>query len=249
MRVLFCLKFVYNGNMNSVTPAIYPINTRMFTHIGSPIEMPELNSITAPGGSRVYNVPGGNTYPSVTTVLGAKEKPWLTEWQQSLGQSKAKKEMERCATRGTAIHEMAEKYLNNETNFTKNYDAQHVRGFNQLKFKLNQIDNIRLQEAGLYSDRLKLAGRVDCIGEYDGVLNIIDFKTSNNNKSEQMIEDYFIQCTAYAIMWHHMTGEAIERVTILMSVEKGMVPLIFQDSIDKYVSPLLQRIGQYKENA
>lgn len=236
--------------MISDTLPIEPINTRMFTHIGSPIEMPELKAITAPGGKRVYKVPGGNSYPSVTTVLGQKEKPWLVDWQQSLGVDKAKKETERCAIRGTAIHEMSERYLNNETSFTKNYDQLHVRGFNQLKFKLNQIDNIRLQEAALYSDQLKLAGRVDVIGEYDGVLNIIDFKTSNNNKTEQMIEDYFIQCTAYAIMWHHMTGEAIERVTILMSVEKGMVPLIFQDSIDKYVSPLLQRIGQYyKETA
>jgi len=236
--------------MISDTPSVEPINTRMFTHIGSPIEMPELKAVTAPGGKRVYHTPEGNIYPSITTMLGHKEKPWLTDWQQSLGQDKAKKETKRCADRGVAIHEMAEKYLNNETGFTKGYDQLHVRGFNQLKFKLNQINNIRLQEASLYSDRLKLAGRVDCIGEYDGVLNIIDFKTSNNNKSEQMIQDYFIQCTAYAIMWNHMTGEAVDRVTILMSVEKGMVPLIFQDSIDKYVSPLLQRIGQYyKETA
>jgi len=64
---------------------IEPINTRMFTHIGSPIEMPELKAVTAPGGSRVYKVPGGKSYPSVTTILGHKEKPWLADWQQSLG--------------------------------------------------------------------------------------------------------------------------------------------------------------------
>ncbi len=219
----------------------------MFTHIGSPIEMPELKAVTAPGGKRVYHTPEGNIYPSITTMLGHKEKPWLTDWQNSLGLDKAKKETKRCADRGTAIHEMAEKYLNNESNFTKNYDQLHVRGFNQLKFKLNQINNIRLQEAALYSDRLKLAGRVDCIGEYDGVLSIIDFKTSNNNKSEQMIEEYFKHCTAYAIMWFHLTNEPIDHLVILMSVENGMVPLVFKEKIENWVAPLLRDINEFQK--
>lgn len=225
------------------------INTRMFTHVGSPVELPTLKAVTSSNGKRVYTTPSGD-YPSITTMLGHKEKPWLEDWKNMLGKDKAAKETKRCADRGTAVHELAEKYLNNDQGFTKGYDQLHVRGFNQLKFKLNNINNIRLQEAALYSDVLQIAGRVDCIGEYNGVLSVIDFKTSNNNKDREMIEDYFLQCTAYAIMWHEMTGEAIENVTILMSVEKGMVPLVFQDSIDKYVAPLLKRIDQYyKETA
>ncbi len=207
--------------------------------------MPELKAVTSPSGKRVYTTPEGNKYPSITTMLGHKEKPWLKDWQNMLGKDKAAKETKRAADRGTAIHEMAEKYLNNEDGFTKGYDAQLVRGFNQLKFKLNNVNNIRIQEAALYSDTLKIAGRVDCVGEYDGVLSIIDFKTSTNNKDRGMIGDYFLQCTAYAIMWHEMTGESIEDITILMSVEKGMVPLVYQDKIDKYVAPLLKRIDEY----
>ena len=166
-------------------------------------------------------------------------------WQQSLGANKAKKEMNRCADRGTAVHEMAENFLNNDPNPTKGRDADHVKGFNQLKFKLKKIDNIRMQEAPLYSHMLGIAGRVDCVGEYDGVLSIIDFKTSNNNKDRDWIEDYFLQATFYAIAWHELTGEAIEQIVILMSVEKGMVPLVFVDTIDKYVEPLLKRIDEY----
>lgn len=217
----------------------------MFIHTGTPIVLPELKVKTLPSGIRHYTTPDGNQYPSITTMLGHKEKPWLEDWRQMLGKEKADKEQKRCADRGSAIHELIEKYLNNEEEFTRGYLPEYVKGFNQLKFRLNRINNIRTQEAALYSDTLKLAGRVDCIGEYDGVLSIIDFKTSNNNKEHDMIEDYFLQCTAYAIMWHEMTGEAIEDIVILMSVEKGMVPLIFKEKIDKYIKPLLKRIDEY----
>ncbi len=60
-----------------------------------------------------------------------------------------------------------------------------------------------------------------------------------------MVQDYFLQTTAYAIMYHEMTGIAIDNVAILISVEKGMVPMVYQDQIDKYVSPLLKRIDEY----
>lgn len=189
--------------------------------------------------------PDGNQYPSVTTVLGHQEKPWLENWRQMLGPEKADKETQRCAQRGTAIHEFIEKYLNNEQNFLKGAKPEYVAGFNQAKPRLNHINNIRVQEAALYSNTLRLAGRVDCIGEYDGVLSIIDFKTSNNNKDREMIQDYLLQCTGYAIMWHEQTGEPIEDITILMTVERGMFPLVFRDKIDKYVKPLLQRIDEY----
>jgi len=218
----------------------------MFTHIET-IEIPELNVEQSATGKRFYITPEGNKYPSITTMLGHKDKPWLKNWQQMLGDKKAKKEQERCAERGTAVHELIEHYLNNESDFTRGYKSEYVRGFNQLKLRLKNIDNIRRQEVALWSDKLQLAGRVDCIGEYDNVLSIIDFKTSNNNKDKDNIEDYFLQCTAYAIMWHERTGEAIEDIVILMYVEKGMVPLVFKDKIDNWVGPLLKRIDEFNQ--
>ena len=218
----------------------------MFVHLDTP-NIPEIKAKTI-NGVRHYTTPEGLVYPSVTTVLGQKEKPWLENWRQMLGPQKAAKETKRCAERGNNIHELVERYLKNEDeNFIREYNFEHVRGFNQLKMRLNKIDNIRAQELAIWSDQLKVAGRVDCVGEYDGVLSIIDFKTSNNNKTDEMVEDYFLQCTAYAIMWFERTGESIEDITILMSVEKGIVPLIFQDKIDKYVKPLLTRIKNYTD--
>jgi len=216
----------------------------MFIHVEPP-SLPNIESKTLHSGVRHYQTPTGEKYPSVTTVLGHKEKPWLEDWRKMLGPENAAKETQRCADRGTAVHELIEHYLNNEADFTRGYKPEVVKGFNQLKFRLNHINNIRVQEAALYSDTLRLAGRVDCVAEYDGVLSIVDFKTSNNNKDRDMVEDYFLQCTAYAIMWHELTGETIEDIVILIYVEKGMVPQVFQDKIDKYVEPLLKRIDEY----
>ena len=216
----------------------------MFNHLPPPV-LPELTVDTLKSGIRHYNTPTGNAYPSVTTMLGHKDKPWLNEWRESMGIEKADKEMKRAAKRGTKVHEIIEKYLDNNENPTNGYDLQYIKRFNQLKLFLDKVDNIHIQEAALFSDTLQIAGRVDCIGEYDGKLSVIDFKTSNNNKDREMVQDYFLQTTAYAIMYSEMTGIAIDHVAILITVERGMVPMVYQDQIDKYVSPLLQRIDEY----
>lgn len=210
--------------------------------------LPELEVKTSKKDGRFYQTPEGHWYPSITTVLSHEEKPWLTNWRNALGDKKADKEQKRCAERGEAVHLMCERYLNNQLdvdNLHKEFKQEHIVGFNQMKLLLNKIDNIKAQEIALYSDKLKVAGRTDCIGEYNGTLSVIDFKTSNNNKSREMIEDYFLQSTAYAIMWHELTGEAIDTITILMSVEKGIMPLKFVEKIDKYIKPLLKRIDTY----
>jgi CRISPR/Cas system-associated exonuclease Cas4 (RecB family) len=225
-----------------------PINIGMSPFAHKPItNLPIVKVENNPGGKRYYVTPEGNKYPSVTTMLGHKEKPWLNDWRNSLGVDKAAKETKRASERGDAIHKLIEIYLNNKLdyNITKVYDPEYIAGFNQVKLRLNTIDNIRAQEIPLYSDTLKVAGRIDCIAEYEGVLSVVDFKTSTNVKYEDMIQDYFLQTTAYAIMWHEITGEPIEDLVIIMSVEKGLVPLVFKDKIDKYVKPLLLRINDY----
>jgi genome maintenance exonuclease 1 len=221
----------------------------MFTYVENLPKFPEITTTTH-NGQRWYVTPSG-TYPSVTTVLGHGEKPWLKNWQNMLGPDKAKKEQTRCADRGTAVHDMIEQYLMNvpKEDILKGRDRDYVKLFNQIKLVLNKrVNNIHAQEIALWSDDFGLAGRVDCIGEYDGVLSIIDFKTSNNNKDESKIEDYFLQTTAYALMYNELYGTAIEDVVILITVEKGLMPLVFKKKIDDYVAPLLSRINNFYES-
>lgn len=213
----------------------------MFTHLEPP-KLEKLETKQSATGKRFYKTPEGNWYPSITTVLGIEEKQWLKDWRTMLGDKKAAKETKRCAERGTAVHTLAEQYLNNEEPQYRKFHHEHVADFKKLKLRLNKVNNIRGQELALYSDTLQVAGRVDCIGEYNGVLSIIDFKTSTNNKYREWIQDYFLQTTAYAIMWHERTGEAIEDLAILMTVERGMMPMLFKDKIDEHVAPLLKRI-------
>lgn len=217
-----------------------------FTHLPKPT-LPTLKVVTLPNGKRYYTVPEGNKYPSITTVLGAQEKPWLTDWRNSLGKEKADAETKRAGERGDAVHKLAEIYLNNEltSEVLKPYKPELIGWFNKVKINLNKVDNIRTQESALYSDVLGVAGRVDCIGEYEGVLSIVDFKTSTNAKVKAMITDYYLQTTAYALMWEELTGEHIDDIVIVMSVEKGMGPLIFKEKVHKYISPLAKRIKQY----
>lgn len=215
-----------------------------FTTIGVPHDLGDI-SREMRGSQRWYRCPNGESYPSVTTVLGHGEKPWLDNWRNMLGDAKADREQKRASERGTAVHEMAEKYLLNDENPAKGYKAEHARLFNQLKMRLNKINNIRAQELFMYSKRLRLAGTVDCVGEYDGVLSVVDFKTSNNNKDEDMVYDYFLQCTAYAIMFFEHFGEPIEDIVVIAAVEKGMMPMIFKKKIDDYVQPLLDRINTF----
>lgn len=215
----------------------------MFTHLDT-IQYPELKSIEIPPMGRFYTTPGGKRYPSITTVLGSIEKPGITEWKKSMGEKNAKKETERCATRGTNVHTMMERYLNNEPDPTNGFTFEHITSFNNLKMYATRINNILGQEVALYSDQLKVAGRCDVIAEYQGVLSVIDFKTSTNSKDVALIEDYFLQCTAYALMFLEMFDINIDQIVVMIAVEKG-IPLIYKRNIDDYISPLFKRIKQY----
>ena len=215
----------------------------MFTHLDtiSPVELKTIES----SKGRLYITPEGNKYPSITTVLGSGDKPWLNDWRQSLGEAKADKEMKRAADRGTAVHLMIERLLNNEEEPTRDQKLEHIAEFNSLRLHLKKVNNILTQESALWSDMLRLAGRVDCIGEYQGVLSIIDFKTSTNDKTPAKIQDYFLQTSAYSLMFEERYGIQIDQVVIIMSVEKGVLPLVFKQRVEPYIEPLLHRINNY----
>ena len=216
----------------------------MFNHTNTyPIY--DLKSKTTKTG-RFYTTPEGIAYPSVTTVLGSDDakKEWLQKWKEAMG-AKADRETKRAAERGTAVHEMIEKHLNNDPACTEGYANDHKRLFLQLRLYLKKINNIEMQEAALWSDTLRLAGRVDCIAEYDGVLSVIDFKTSTRDKDRSKIGDYFLQTAAYAIMFEERYGKRIDQSVIIMASEKGGWPNISVEPIDPHVTSLLKRISTY----
>ena len=133
---------------------------------------------------RVYIAPDGSRYPSVTTVLGILSEDSIREWRQRVGEEEANKVSHRASNRGTAVHSIIEKYLRNEdTSDTLPHIKQSLANLRPILDK--SIGKIFGLETALYSRHLGMAGRCDCIAEWNGVPSIIDFKTSRRIKKKE----------------------------------------------------------------
>lgn len=204
-------------------------------------------------GVRLYETPEGNKYPSITTVLSIRNKKGLHEWRKRVGNDVANYVARTAASRGTKVHHMCEDYLNNVfLDFPEKWE-KHKKDFlpyclfNQLKEQaLCNIDNIYAQEAGLYSDKYKVAGRVDCIAKYNGTPSIIDFKTSSKERNDDWNENYYIQGSAYAEMFGERTGIEVSQVVILVVTEDGTVQEFIKDK-HNYLDALVESVAEWSE--
>lgn len=193
----------------------------MFEHV-SGLFLPELRSETTDSG-RMYSTPDGNKYPSVTTVLShGTDQSWKEEWIKRVGQEEADRVSRRATTRGTAVHEITEQYLRNNPMYLKGHMPSNILSFKNIqKFLDDHIGRVAGLELPLYSDTLKVAGRVDCIAEWDGQWSIVDFKTSRKEKKKEDIHSYFLQCSAYSMMMFERTGILCKNAVIVMTVDEG----------------------------
>ena len=222
----------------------------MKEYIHKTINLPEITAKTT-DGVRLYETPEGNKYPSITTVLSVKNKKGLFEWRKRVGEEVANYVAQKAANRGTAVHQMCEDFLNNMSlNYPDSW-AQHKKKFlpytlfKQLRNSvLQKVNNIYAQECGLYSDKYKVAGRVDCIAEYNGVLSIIDFKTSTKERIDKYNESYYIQGSAYAEMYKERTGVDISQVVILVVTEDGTVQEFIKQKHD-YLNTLVETVEEW----
>lgn len=213
-----------------------------------PMEIPKIESKTFPDGKRYYMTPDGKKLPSVTTVVGAQKKQAIMEWRRRVGEEVANKISKQATSRGTNVHTLCEYYLNNEPKPPGVVMPDAKEMFVSLKPLLNKINNIHYQEVGLWSNQLGLAGRVDCIGEYEGVLSVIDFKTSKKLKKIEDIQDYFWQTTAYALMYEELVGVPIDDLVIIMAVQDSE-PVVFKQKTADHIDGLVEAIEYYHKNS
>lgn len=215
---------------------------RVFKHEELDIGYDDLVADTREIG-RVYVAPDGSRYPSVTTVLGILSEDSIREWRQRVGEEEANKVSHRASNRGTAVHSIIEKYLRNEdTSDNLPHIKQSLANLRPILDK--SIGKIFGLETALYSRHLGMAGRCDCIAEWNGVPSIIDFKTSKRIKKKENIASYFAQASAYAIMFEERTGLAIPNTVIVMDVDDNH-PLIFEEHRDNFVELLLSTKKEY----
>ena len=216
---------------------------KSFDHVNLSSKLPDIQTETIKG-KRFYVTPEGKKYPSITTVLSGRNNEGLVKWRESVGSEVANNIMRGAAKRGTAVHTLVENYLNNEE--LSKQDVLPVALFTLLKPELDNINNIRIQEGGLYSDFYGVAGRVDCIADYKVVLSVIDFKTSTKEKKEEWVENYFIQGAAYCEMYEERFDRPIDRVVILIVTEDGAVQT-FSKRKDDYLPLLKSAIKEFNE--
>ena len=222
----------------------------MFNHVKLESLNFDLQAVTTDSG-RKYTTPDGKVYPSITTVLSSYNKKALFEWRARVGEEEANRVARKASNRGTKLHSTVEKYLLNELSSLKMHmmmpDTKEL--FLKLKPFLDaHVSNIYGIEQALYSHNLRLAGRCDCIGEWDGKVSIIDWKTASRSKQKEQIANYFMQASAYAEMFEEITGIEINQIVVAIAVEDDP-PQIFIEEKSKYLPELNKYIGKYWETA
>ena len=199
-------------------------------------------------GTRFYPIPGADKYyPSVTSITSFKNAKFFQKWRTKIGETEANRITARATQRGTAFHAITEDYFKGELNTDKYLENNplSVRMFNVAKPTFNRINNIHCLETFLYSHYLGLAGRVDCIAEFDGELAVIDFKTSTKEKKEDWIENYFVQETAYAAMFLERSGLEVQKIVTLIATEEGSVQVFQKYNLDDYLQLLKSYIEEF----
>lgn len=202
---------------------------------------------TEVNGMRFY-FKGDRAYPSVTTVTGVRSKKSIKEWREKVGDAVADRISSQATSRGSCYHEIVESYLRNKY-FPSDWTDRIIPNllFRISKQQLDYIDNIHCMETALHSDTFGLAGRVDCIAEYNGVLSVIDFKTSTKPKKRDWIENYMVQATAYATMYYELTGRKVEQLVIIIANEAGGTQVFVEKDINRHVELLKEYMEEFMQ--
>lgn len=196
-------------------------------------------------GIRLYHLPDGQWVPSITSVTSFYNRQIFIDWRKRVGLEEANRITKKATARGTDFHQVCQDYLENKELNWDDYQPLTKFMFYHAKAELDKINNIHAIERTLYSEYLGLAGRVDCIAEYDGELAVIDFKTSDKIKPEEWIENYFVQETFYAAAYYELTGKVVKKLITLMVTPGGEVKVFDKRNKGDYIKLLVRYIKEF----
>jgi hypothetical protein len=158
----------------------------------------------------------GDKIVGVTTVLSVLSKPFLIVWANKLGLQgiDSTRYVDKMANIGTIAHLLVMHHLKGTTPDLSEYSQSDIataqncmKSFYEWE-KVHKIEPILL-EVPLASDIYNYGGTADFIGEVDGTLELIDFKTGSG-----IYNDYLIQVSAYRQLAKER-GHDINRARIL----------------------------------
>ena len=200
------------------------------------------------GDIRLYNLPNGEWVPSITSVTSFYKRDTFVKWRKRIGIEEANRITKRATARGTDFHEAVVVYMRNNEIEWGNFRPLTKIMFAHAKPYLDRINNIHAIERTLYSEYLGLAGRVDCIAEYEGELAVIDFKTSDKIKPEDWLEHYFVQEMFYASAYYELTGIPIKKLITIMVTPGGEVKVFDKRNKGEYIRLLVRYIKEFVQH-
>lgn len=209
------------------------------------LQIPKLERVTL-DGNRYYKVPDFEEYKtfiSVTSITSNYSKEKIAEWRQRVGADEANRICKAATTLGTQYHALVESYFRNQDIPEKSSLAKFL--FSNAIPTLNKVGKIHTIEQPLYSNDWELAGTPDMIAEFDGVLSVIDHKTSEEPKKIEWIEGYFVQCFSYAYMYAERFGVMPKQLVIIMSCKNGEVKVYIEKDLTKYIKLLRKYINKF----
>ncbi len=196
-------------------------------------------------GMRLYHLPDGQWVPSITSVTSFYNREIFVKWRKRVGLEEANKITRIATARGTDFHQVCQDYLENKELDWNNYQPLSKFMFCHAKPYLDKINNIHAIERTVYSEYLGLAGRTDCIAEYDGELAVIDFKTSSKIKPEEWLENYFVQEMFYASAYYELTGQIVKKLITIMVTPEGEVEVFDKRNKTDYIKLLVRYIKEF----
>jgi len=201
-------------------------------------------------GKRLYACPDGSKVPSVTTVLDStKDKTFLIEWRKRVGDAEATRISTESAGLGTLMHTHLEYHVLGKERPQGNNQVQlmaRAMADTMINQAFPEIDEVWGIEAALYYPGL-YAGTSDMIGVHKGTPAIIDHKTTKKTKKKEWIEDYFLQCCAYALAHNEVHNTDIKKcvINIIDRDAKLQSFIIEGNEFDHYSDLWAQRLDQY----
>ena len=200
--------------------------------------LPQLEQINTDHG-RFYKTPQGLLYPSVTTILSSVPSPELDQWKLRVGPEEAERVSRIAAGRGTFIHQCCENYILGKENKFSPLDFLEKPMFQNMISHLDKFEEVHGVESRLYSDKLWVAGTVDCISKIDGEMYAIDYKTSSHYKYASDIPNYFLQCAFYAFAFFERTGIVVPKIRIIMTTKDDGV-LVFDEKVKDWIGKFIE---------
>ena len=204
-------------------------------------------------GKRHYAIKS-EKLPSVTAILSATQDPEkaasLQNWRERVGESTALMIVEEAAARGTAMHKILERYIDESgyLDLTQVGQQAHNMAVRVIEQGLCNVTEYYGLECTLYYPGL-YAGATDLVGVHKGDDAIIDFKQTNKPKKREWIEDYCTQLAAYAMAHNYMHKTSINKGVVMMCSKDNYYQefIIEGEEFKKYTYKWLERVSKYYE--